>query len=325
MTNKPMLSVERELLERILDSIGFGEREELKAILDNQTPSNEQVAGLVPAELVALLRADLRQEVESARLSLAAKSNQDPAGYEACGELFKTVMGAQNYAGSMPVYPLFKSAPIGIDIGSAFEEMRRTIRSREALIDDLRSKISEHQQIAKVLSEDPEKSAEQLFNRLNPGCKWWKMGDDLKNRYRAEQPAPVSDHPQCEECKGWGYHENHHEGGGTECGECGGSGKAPVEQFSGDTVVCRRYQLEQSPGQNFYHYDLEPVYGSVPVTVSELITLAESAPPAVVMPEPYGLAMFKMLSGFDSVTPEQFNLVWTACRKEVARLNGVKP
>lgn len=138
-------------------------------------------------------------------------------------------------------------------------------------------------------------------------------------------PATIADHTQCEECKGWGYHENHHEGGGTECGECSGSGKAPVEQFSGDTVVCRRYQLEQSPGQNFYHYDLEPVYGSVPVTVSELITLAESAPPAVVMPEPYGLAMFKMLSGFDSVTPEQFNLVWTACRKEVARLNGVKP
>ena len=141
----------------------------------------------------------------------------------------------------------------------------------------------------------------------------------------AEKPGPVADHTQCEECKGWGYHENHHEGGGTECGECSGSGKAPVEQFSGDTVVCRRYQLEQHPGQNFYHYDLEPVYGSVPVTVSELITLAESAPPAVVMPEPYGLAMFKMLSGFDSVTPEQFNLVWTACRKEVARLNGVKP
>lgn len=44
----------------------------------------------------------------------------------------------------------------------------------------------------------------------------------------AEQPAPVADHTQCEECKGWGYHENHHEGGGTECGECGGSGNASV-------------------------------------------------------------------------------------------------
>lgn len=43
-----------------------------------------------------------------------------------------------------------------------------------------------------------------------------------------QQPAPVADHTQCEECKGWGYHENHHEGGGTECGECGGSGNATV-------------------------------------------------------------------------------------------------
>ena len=51
-----------------------------------------------------------------------------------------------------------------------------------------------------------------------------------------------------------------------------------VAPFCYDTVVCRRYQLEQSPGQNFYHYDLEPVYGSVPVTISELIALAESAP-----------------------------------------------
>lgn len=44
----------------------------------------------------------------------------------------------------------------------------------------------------------------------------------------AEQPAAVADHAQCEECKGWGYHENHHEGGGTECGGCGGSGNATV-------------------------------------------------------------------------------------------------
>ena len=43
-----------------------------------------------------------------------------------------------------------------------------------------------------------------------------------------KQPAPVADHTQCGECKGWGYHENHHEGGGTECGECGGSGNATV-------------------------------------------------------------------------------------------------
>ena len=87
-------------------------------------------------------------------------------------------------------------------------------------------------------------------------------------------PAPIADHTQCEECKGWGYHENHHEGGGTECGECDGSGKATV---------------------------------------------------SVVMPEPYSLAMYQMISGFESVTPEQFDLVWSACREEVSRLNGIKP
>lgn len=43
-----------------------------------------------------------------------------------------------------------------------------------------------------------------------------------------QRTAPVADHTQCEECKGWGYHENHYEGGGTECGECGGSGNATV-------------------------------------------------------------------------------------------------
>lgn len=47
-------------------------------------------------------------------------------------------------------------------------------------------------------------------------------------RINAEHPEPAADHTQCEECKGWGYHENHHEGGGAECGECGGSGNATV-------------------------------------------------------------------------------------------------
>lgn len=42
--------------------------------------------------------------------------------------------------------------------------------------------------------KDREQAAEQLFNRLCPGSKWWKMDDELKDRYRAEvsQP-PVSD------------------------------------------------------------------------------------------------------------------------------------
>lgn len=41
-----------------------------------------------------------------------------------------------------------------------------------------------------------------------------------------------------------------------------------------DTVVCRRYQLDQAPGQDFYHYDKQSIYGSVPVTLDELIKKA---------------------------------------------------
>lgn len=57
------------------------------------------------------------------------------------------------------------------------------------------------------------------------------------------QGEPVSNQSQCEECKGWGYHENHYEGGGTECGECGGSGNAtvavvmPERQIVPDTLM----------------------------------------------------------------------------------------
>ena len=136
-----------------------------------------------------------------------------------------------------------------------------------------------------------------------------------------EQQEPAADHPQCEECKGWGYHENHHEGGGTECGECSGSGKAPVEQFSGDTVVCRRYQLEQHPGQNFYHYDLEPVYGSVPVTVSDLITMVESAPVAVVLPDRLKTEPFTTIDRGS----KNYKAGYNAAIAEVAKLNGLKP
>ena len=137
----------------------------------------------------------------------------------------------------------------------------------------------------------------------------------------AEQPEPAADHTQCEEFKGWGYHENHYDGGGTECGECSGSGKAPVEQFSGDTVVCRRYQLEQHPGQNFYHYDLEPVYGSVPVTVSDLITMVESAPVAVVLPDRLKTEPFTTIDRGS----KNYKAGYNAAIAEVAKLNGLKP
>lgn len=74
---------------------------------------------------------------------------------------------------------------------------------------------------------------ELVENKIHGGMhivKWDNLGKLKEGIHKlyAEQPAPVADHTQCEECKGWGYHENHYEGGGTECVECGGSGNATV-------------------------------------------------------------------------------------------------
>lgn len=76
---------------------------------------------------------------------------------------------------------------------------------------------------------------ELVENKIHGGMhivKWDNLGKLKEGIHKicAEQPAPVADHTQCEECKGWGYHENHYEGGGTECGECGGSGNATVAE-----------------------------------------------------------------------------------------------
>lgn len=126
MTNKPMFSVERELLERILDSIGFGEREELRAILEDQYRPP-------PVNLYCNVR------------NVHITCNKD---------------------GSYTINPM------------------------------------------------PAAQAQTAEYEVRKLC--------------ADQPAPTADHTQCEECKGLGYHENHHEGGGTERGECGGSGNATV-------------------------------------------------------------------------------------------------
>ena len=67
----------------------------------------------------------------------------------------------------------------------------------------------------------------------------------------AEQPAPVAAQPQCEECKGWGYHENHHEGGGTECGECGGSGNAPVAVVMPDRMKVEPFTTIDRGSKNY--------------------------------------------------------------------------
>lgn len=67
----------------------------------------------------------------------------------------------------------------------------------------------------------------------------------------AEQPAPVADHPQCEECKGWGYHENHYDGGGTECGACGGSGNATVVMVMPDRMEVEPFTTIDRGSKNY--------------------------------------------------------------------------
>lgn len=76
------------------------------------------------------------------------------------------------------------------------------------------------------------------------GCKDHKH---LVDALDGSKSTPVEDHTQCEECKGWGYHENHHEGGGTECGECGGSGNATVA-----VVMPERDPMDDPDDENVY-------------------------------------------------------------------------
>ena len=93
----------------------------------------------------------------------------------------------------------------------------------------------------------------------------WCNGDDRIKDHRkntensgyktrelyAEQPEPAADHTQCEECKGWGYHENHHEGGGTERGECGGSGNATVAVVMPDRMKVEPFTTIDRGSKNY--------------------------------------------------------------------------
>lgn len=92
---------------------------------------------------------------------------------------------------------------------------------------------------------------------------------------------------------------------------------ALVAPFKPDTVVCRRYTLE---GHIFYHYDLEPVYGSVPVTLSDLIFMAEGKPVAVVMPERMKVEPFTTIDRGS----KNYKAGYNAAIVEVAKLNGLK-
>ena len=102
----------------------------------------------------------------------------------------------------------------GFSAGSAEVETLRIER------DALQQRLT----VAEQREVDLKKLLCDVINEAPTGFASLKV--DLANRVNdALNPA---EHPQCEECKGWGYHENHHEGGGTECGECDGSGNATV-------------------------------------------------------------------------------------------------
>ena len=136
-----------------------------------------------------------------------------------------------------------------------------------------------------------------------------------------EQPAPVADHTQCEECKGWGYHENHHEGGGTECGECGGSGNSMVAVALDTSALLGLLVSEISvDDRGFYHLSgIHPNNFKRALEESGAKITSEvkshKSPVAVVMPE-----RMDPRDPYDSEANQ-----WNACLDEVARLNGVKP
>lgn len=178
MTNKPMLSVERELLASFIenssprhasDEAWARERIELRALLDNPVVESEFEPDAVCTESDGC-------PTEGAVLKRFWRENQPDTElckfYQAedCQSLVKELVG---------------------HVAQLQDAAKRNVKPWEDTF--------------------PPTLLPAYIARIN-----------------AEHPEPAADHTQCEECKGWGYHENHHEGGGTECGECGGSGNATV-------------------------------------------------------------------------------------------------
>ena len=178
MTNKPMLSVERELLASFIenssprhasDEAWARERIELRALLDNPVVESEFEPDAVCTESDGC-------PTEGAVLKRFWRENQPDT------ELCK-FYEAEDY---------------------------------QSLVKELVGHVAQLQDAAK-------RNVKPWEDTFPP-----TLLPAYIARINAEHPEPAADHTQCEECKGWGYHENHHEGGGTECGECGGSGNATV-------------------------------------------------------------------------------------------------
>ena len=175
MTNKPMLSVDRELLERAASAI---------------EKHHGSLQWVIASDLRALLDKPVLESQYEGMTQDQAQAVSDGVDEILHGKPAAQHQGEPNVALCANAYS---------DMQRASKRLGQCISCGEPPEDD------------GVITHDP-------------SCTLCAM----EMAAYAEQTAPEADHPQCEECKGWGYHENHHEGGGTECGECGGSGNATV-------------------------------------------------------------------------------------------------
>ena len=152
----------------------------------------------------------------------------------------------------------------------------------------------------------------------------------------AEHPEQAADHPQCEECKGRGYHENHHKGGGTECVECGGSGNATVAVALDTSSLLGLLVSEISvDDRGFYHLSgIHPnnFKRALEASGAKLTSEVKShkSPVAVVMTDEQILeAMRQSLTdadgGYVFDTAKDDVIAAGRALLEVAKLNGVKP
>lgn len=253
MTNKPMLSVERELVERIvgiytggLHRDGVNALHELRALLDEpDEPFNLQGWSIDHSAGRPILMHNKCSVIEA----------------EQAYGLLNLIETADHHQNSNPGWPDPLESTLAKEIINNPSAFDLEIRD---LFDKLCREIQAGRYYRRFSgSESMEFTANQgepVAWQFYQDGKWWNGDDRIKDHRKntensgyktrelyAEQPEPVADHTQCEECKGWGYHENHHEGGGTECGECGGSGNATVA-----VVMPERDPMDDPDDENVY-------------------------------------------------------------------------
>ena len=211
---------------------------------------------------------------------------------------------------------------------AALRESYEAMRDRKNSIVYLQQRLTSAEQRACELK----RLLCDVINEAHTGFAALKV--DLAHRVNdALKPA---DHPQCEECKGWGYHENHHEGGGTECGECGGSGNATVAVALDTSALLGLLVSEISvDDRGFYHLSgIHPnnFKRALEASGAKLTSEVKSnkSPVAVAITDEQILEAMRPAityadGGYVFDTAKQDVLAAGRALLEVARLNGVKP